>query len=158
MVFQGFGQLVVFGLPDLAASAVCREVMRFVENHQIPTRRIQQALDARRALQGVDAGDQSVVLGESVGLAVSDVALGAEHLEVEVEHFVQLAMPVVHQTRWHHHQRAGQFAPAGQLPKNECRLYGLTQSDLVGDEVAPGRCGGNAVCQNDLMGEQVDLG
>ncbi|MCY1557956.1 hypothetical protein D9M68_948510 [compost metagenome] len=53
--------------------------MRFIKHHQIPTRRVQEALDARWALQGVDAGDQSVVLGEGVGLAVGDVTLGAEH-------------------------------------------------------------------------------
>ena len=33
-----------------------------------------------------------------------------EDLEVEMEHFVQLAVPVVHQAGGHDHQRAVQFA------------------------------------------------
>ena len=71
--------------------------MGFVEHHQIPPRRVQQALDARRPLQRVDAGDQPVMLGEGVGLAVGHVAFGAEDLEIEVEDLVQFAVPVVHQ-------------------------------------------------------------
>ena len=42
------------------------EVMGFIEHHQIPMRRIQQALDTGRALLCVDAGDQPVVLGEGI--------------------------------------------------------------------------------------------
>ena len=62
-------------LPDLAAGAISGQVVGFVEHHQIPARGIQQTLDASRALQGVDACDQAVVLGEGIGLAVGDVAL-----------------------------------------------------------------------------------
>jgi hypothetical protein len=42
--------------------------MGFVEHHQIPARCIQKAFDACRALQGVYAGNQQVMLGEGVGL------------------------------------------------------------------------------------------
>lgn len=38
----------------------------FVEHYQIPTRRIEQAFDTRRALEGVDARNQPVVFGESI--------------------------------------------------------------------------------------------
>jgi len=50
-------------------------MVRFVEYHQIPAWRVQQAFDSCRALEGVDARDQPVVLSESIGLAVGDIAL-----------------------------------------------------------------------------------
>ena len=130
--------------------------MGFVEDDQVPARRVEQALDARRPLQRVDAGDQPVVLGEGVGLAVGDVALGTEDLEIEVEDLVQLPVPVVHQTRRNHHQRAIQFAPAGQLAQDQRRLDGLAEPDFVRDQKPTRRRGRDAVRQHDLMRKQVD--
>jgi len=158
MVLQRLGQLVVLGLSDLAAGAVGGQVVGFVEHHQIPTRRIQQTLDTRRALQGVDAGDQAVVLGEGIGLAVGDVALRAEHLEVEVEDLIEFAVPVVHEPGRHHHQRSLEFATTGQFPQDERSFDGLAQPDLVCDQIASRRRGGNAVGQHHLVREQVDFG
>ena len=43
VVLQGLGQLVVLGLLDLAAAAVGRQVMRLVEDDQIPRRGFEQA-------------------------------------------------------------------------------------------------------------------
>lgn len=137
VILQRFGQLVVFRLAHLAARAVGSQVMRFVKHHQIPAWRIQQALDTGRALQGVDAGNQPVVFGEGIGLAVGDIAFGAKHLEIEVEHLVQFAVPVVHQACGHHHQRPGQLAPAGQFTQNQRGLDGFAQAHLVGDQVTP---------------------
>lgn len=121
--------------------------MRFVEHYQIPSRRIQQPLDTRWALQRVDAGDQSVVFGKGIGLAVRDVALRAEHFEIKVEHFVQFAMPVIHEAGRHDHQGAVQFAPAGKLAQDQRGLNRFAQTYLIGDQIAPGRCRGDAVGQ-----------
>ena len=65
------------------------------------------------------------MLGKRIGLAVSDVALGAEYFELQVEHLVQFTMPVVHQTGRHDHQRPVQFATACQLTQDQRRLNRL---------------------------------
>ena len=88
MIAQRLYQLVVLRLAHLPAVTVGREMMRLVEHHQIPRWRVLQALDACRPFQRIDTGDQAVVLGESVALAVRHVAFGAEDLEVEVEDLV----------------------------------------------------------------------
>lgn len=72
------------------------QVMSLIENHQIPARGLLQAFDSCRSLQGVDTGDESIMFGESIGFAVSDVALGAKCLEIEVEHVIELSVPVVY--------------------------------------------------------------
>jgi hypothetical protein len=96
------------------------------------------------------------VLREGVGLAVGDVALAAEHLEVEAEDLVHLAVPVVHEAGWDDHQRAVQLAPARQLAEEQRRLDGLAEAHLVGDEVAARRGRRDAVGQHHLVREQVD--
>ena len=68
--FQRFGQLVVLGLAQLGAALPGAQMMGLVKYHQAPARRGPQALDAGRVFDGVDAGDQPVVPGKSVGLAV----------------------------------------------------------------------------------------
>ena len=70
--------------------------MRLVEHHEIPTRCGQESFYSGRPLQGVDTGDEPVVLGEGIGLAVGDVTLGPEHLKIEIEDIVQFTMPIVH--------------------------------------------------------------
>jgi hypothetical protein len=49
VVTQRLGELVVLGLADLAAVAIGGQMMRLVEHHQIPGRRLLQAFDARRS-------------------------------------------------------------------------------------------------------------
>ncbi len=44
MALQRLGELVVLGLANLAADSVGGQVMRFVEDDEIPARRIEQAL------------------------------------------------------------------------------------------------------------------
>ncbi len=158
MILQCLGQFVISRLPDLPAVAVCRQMMGFVEHHQVPARCVQQTLDSSRTLQGVDAGDQAVVFGERVGLAVRNVAFGTEHLEVKAENLVQLSVPVMHQSGGHHHQRALEFATAGKLAQDQGSLDGLAQPDFVGNEEAPRRRRGNPVSQHDLVRQQIDLG
>ena len=157
MPLQRLGELVVLRLRDLLAVAVGRQVVRLVEDHEIPRRRFEQPLDARRALERVDAGDEPVVLGEGVRLAVGDVALAAEHLEVEVEDLVQLAVPVVDEARGHDHQRAVQLAAACQFAQDQRRLDRLAEPDLVGDQEAARRRRRDAMRQHDLMRQQIDL-
>ena len=137
VILQGLRQLVVLGLPDLATRTVGGQVVSLVEYHQVPARCGQQPLYACRALECVNAGDEPIVLGEGVSLAVGDVALRAEHLEFEVEHFIQLAVPIVHQPCRHYHQRAHKFTPAGQLSEDERSFDGLAQPHLVGNQIAP---------------------
>ena len=155
--FQDLGQFVVLGLLDLAAAAVGGQVVRFVEDHEIPGRGLLQAFDPGSHFQRVDAGDEPVMLGERVGLAVGDVALAAENLEIEVEDLVQFSVPVVDQPGRHDHQGAIQFAPAGQFPQNQCRLDRLAQADFISDQEAAGRGGGDTMRQHHLMREQINL-
>ena len=69
MALQRLGELVVLGLRDLPAVAKGCEVMRLVEHDEVPPRRLEQALDAGRAFERVDACDEPIVLGEGVRLA-----------------------------------------------------------------------------------------
>ena len=48
--------------------------MGLVEDDQIPQRRFEQTLDAGRSFEGVNTGDQAVMLGERIALAVGHVA------------------------------------------------------------------------------------
>ena len=73
---------------------------------------------------------------ESVRLTVGHVAFAPENLKVQVKHLVQLAVPVVDQTGWHHHQRTLEFASADEFTQEECRLYGFAQADFISDEEA----------------------
>ena len=97
------------------------------------------------------------MLGEGVRLAVGDVAFAAEDLEVEVEDLVQFPVPVVDEAGRNDHQRALQLAPARQFAQDERGLDGLAEPDLVGDQEASRRRGGDAVRQHDLMRQQIDL-
>ena len=156
VALQRLGQLVVRGLAHRTAGALRRQVVRFVEHHQVPARRGKQAPHPGAPLQGIDAGDEPVVPGERVRLAVGDVALAAEHLELQVEDLVEFPVPVVDQPGRHHHQGAAQLAAAGQLAQHQRDLDRLAQAHFVGDQVAPRRGGGDPVGQDDLMREQVD--
>jgi hypothetical protein len=66
VALQRLGELVILGLPNLAADLIGGQVMGFVEDDEVPSRRFENALYSRRSLQRVDAGDQTVVLGEGV--------------------------------------------------------------------------------------------
>ena len=156
VVLQRLGQLVVRGLAHRPAGALRRQVVRFVEHHQVPARRGEQAAHPGAPLQGIDAGDEPVVPGERVRLAVGDVALAAEHLELQVEDLVEFPVPVVDQSGRHHHQGAAQLAAAGQLAQQQRDLDGLAQPYFVGDQEAPRRGGRDPVGQDDLVRKQVD--
>ena len=97
MAFERFTKLIVFGLSDFSARAMCCQMMGFIKNHQVPSRCIKEPLDTRRALQCVDAGNQPIMLCERVGLSVGNIALGAEHLEIKIENIIQFFMPIIHQ-------------------------------------------------------------
>ena len=77
--------------------------------------------------------------------------------KLRLKDLVQFAVPVVDQPGRHDHQGALQFAPAGQFAQDQRRLDGLAQADLIGDQEAAGRRGGDAVRQHDLMRQQIDL-
>ena len=59
-------QLVVLSLPNAATGFNGGEVMRFVKNDQVPFRRLKKPPHAVGPLQGVDAGNQAIMLCESV--------------------------------------------------------------------------------------------
>ena len=97
-----------------------------------------------------------MVLGERVGLPIGDVALASEDLEIEVEHLVKLAMPIVDQAGRHHHKGALQFTPAGELSKDQRGLDRLAEADFVSDQVPAGRRCCYAMRQDDLVRQKVD--
>ena len=70
VVLQCLGQLVVLRLAHLAPRSVSREVMRLIEDDEVPARRVKETAYAGAALQGVDAGDKPIVLGEGVRFPV----------------------------------------------------------------------------------------
>ena len=156
VVLERLGELVVLGLVQLPAGAEGRQVVRLVDDGQIPPGCFKQSPDSRTPLQGVDARDQAIMLGERVCLSVGDVPFRPEHLEFEVEDFVQLLMPVVDESCGNHHQRALQLSSACQFAQNERGLDGLPEAYLVGDEEPSRRCRRNAVGQHDLVRQQVD--
>src|SRR5262249_28278584 len=131
VLFKCLGKLVVLCLSNLAAVSVGGEMMRFIENHEIPTGRFQEALYPRRALQGIDARNQAVVLREGVGLAVGNVALGSEDFEFEIENLVEFAMPVVYQSGGNDHQRAREFSTTGQLSEQQSGFDGFSKANFV---------------------------
>jgi len=108
-----------------------------VEHDQIPSRSCQQLLDALGAFERVDAGDQPVVLGKRVALAVGDVAFAAEDLEIQVERLVQFPPPVLDQAGGHDQQRPRQFAPRRQLAKDHGDFDRLAQA--IGEFLSFGR-------------------
>src|ERR1017187_7199789 len=87
MTLESLHEFEVLRLADAIAGPRCRQVMRFVEHDQVPR---------RRALQRINAGYEPVVFREGVGLSVRDIPFAPENLEVEMENFVEFAMPVVH--------------------------------------------------------------
>ena len=128
----------------------------FVEDDQVPAGSLEQTLDAGPTLERVDAGDEPVVFGEGIRLAIRDVALTAENLEAELENVVDFPVPVVHEAGGHHHQRALQLATAREFAQEQRRLDGLAESDLVGHQKTPRRGGRDAMREDHLMRQQVD--
>ncbi|GMV42749.1 MAG: hypothetical protein AMXMBFR64_44650 [Myxococcales bacterium] len=96
------------------------------------------------------------MLRESIGLPVGDVPLASEVLEVEVEDLFELAVPVVDETRRHDHQRPPKLAPSRKVPQDQRRLDGLSEPDLIRDQRATRRPGGDTVGEHDLMRQQID--
>ena len=90
---------------------------------------------------------------ESVGLTVGHVAFAAEDLEVQMKHFVQLAVPVVDQTGRHHHQRTLEFASADEFPQDERRLNCFAKAHFVSDEETARGCRRHSMCEHHLMRE-----
>ena len=133
MVTNGFGEFEVFRLLDLTAVTVNAQVMRLVEDHQIPGRCGKEFFHPRRAFEGIDRDDQTVVFCKGVGLSVGDIPLASEYLKVEIKNIVQFPAPVFHESCGHNHDGPCQFAPRGQFPKNKCSLNGLAETHLVGD-------------------------
>ena len=140
------------------AAAIGRQVVGLVEDDQIPRRGFEQAFDSGRSFEGVDTGDQAIMLGERVALSIGHVAFRPEHLEIEMECVVQLAPPVLHESSRYDHERTGQFAARRQLSKNQCRLDGLAQAHAVGNKKPTGRGIGDSVGQDDLVGQEIDFG
>ena len=158
MVANGLGEFEIFGFLDPAAVPVHAQMVRLVEDHQVPGRRGEEFFDPGRALDRVDRDDQAIVLGKGVGLAVGDIPLAAEHLEIEMKHLVQFPAPVFHQAGGNDHDGPGQFASGRQLTQNERSLDGLAQPDLVGDQESLGTGIGHPVDEHHLVRQQVDLG
>ena len=146
---QRLGELVVLRFPDPVSAAECRQMVRLVKHDQVPWRRILQSLHALGPLQRVDAGDQPVVLGERVGLAVGHVAFAAEHLEVEIEDLIEFAVPVVHQAGRHHHESALQFSARRPVPAGSARFRSSSRGPLHPRSgtggATPSRCDGSAL-------------
>ena len=156
VILEQLGQPIILGFLDLPAALVGGEMVRLVKHAQIPPGSVLEPLHARLHLERVDAGDQAVVLGKGIGLAVGHVSLGTENLEVEVEDLVEFPVPVVHQPGRDHHQRTKHFPPAGEFPEDEGGLDRLAQADLIADQESAGRRRGDPVRQDNLMGQQVD--
>ena len=68
-------------LDELLKQHAGERLVGLVEDDEVPWRRIEQPAHPSPPLQGVDAGDETVVLGEGVGLAVRDVAFAPKNLE-----------------------------------------------------------------------------
>src|SRR5262249_28748775 len=98
------------------------------------------------------------MLCERIGLSVGDVSLAAKDLEIEVKCFIQLSMPIVHQACRYDHQGARQFVSGGEFTQNKRRLDGLAEPHAVSDEEPARRRIGDAMRQDDLMGQQIYFG
>ena len=109
MVPQSLRKFEVLRLRDFLARLIGRQVMGFVEHNQIPTGRCEELMESRWTLQCVNACDKTVVFRKGVRLPVGDIALASEYFEVQMKCFIQLALPVVYQACWNHHQCPGQF-------------------------------------------------
>lgn len=123
-------KLEILGLGNLSSCLIRSKMMRLVKDNQIPVGSLQYFLDARGALERVDAGNQPVMLSEGIGFSVSDISFAAEHFEVEMECLIQFSMPIVHQTGRNDHQGARQFISGGEFAQDKSRLNCLAKASL----------------------------
>ena len=82
MAFESLTKLVILGLPDLSAYAMCGQMLGFIKNHQIPSRCVQEPFDTCRTFQRIDAGNQPIMFSKGVRFSVSNITLGTEYFEV----------------------------------------------------------------------------
>ena len=153
VVAQGLGEAVVLCGPGLPAAARARQVVRLVEDHEVPRGGGEQALHPPRLLQGVDGADDPRVPLPGRGAVVAEVA--AEHVEGEAEAAGQLAAPVLQQPGRRDDQDPGRLAAGDQLADEHAGLDGLAQPDLVGHQQPPRRSAHQVVDQQDLVGQEV---
>ena len=129
VVAKGLGEAVVLRGRGLPAAARARQMVRLVEDHEVPRGCGQQALHAPLLLQGVDGADDPRVPLPGRGAVVAEVA--AEHVEGEAKATVQLAAPVLQQPCRRDDQDPGCLAAGDQLSDEHAGLDGLAQPDLV---------------------------
>src|SRR5262249_1338277 len=131
---QRFSQFEILSFCDLLAGLIGSKMMRLIEHNQIPARCFQYLLEACRSLESVDARDQTVVLGERIGLPICNVALAAEYFEIQMKSHIQLSLPVVHKAGGHNHQSPRQFTARCEFSEHERSLDSLSQSDAIGNQ------------------------
>ena len=153
VVAQRLGEAVVPGGRGLLAAAGTRQMVRFVEDHEVPRGGGQQALHPAVLLEGVDGADDARVPLPGRGTVVAEIA--AEHVEGQAKAAGQLVAPVLEQPGRRHDQDPGRFAARDQLADEHPRLDGLAQPDLVREEQPPRPPVDQIMDQQDLVGQEV---
>ena len=153
VVAQRLGETVVVGGRGLLAAAGTRQMVRLVEDHEVPRGRGQQALHPAALLEGVDGADDARVALPGRGAVVAEIA--AEHVEGQAKALGQLVAPVLEQPGGRHDQDPGRLSARDQLADEHARLDGLAQPDLVRDEQPPRRPVDQVMDQQDLVGQEV---
>ena len=66
MAFQELRKFVVLCLFSFATRFVCRQMMRFVEDHEIPGRGFFETLHSCPNFESIDTRNQTVMFGERI--------------------------------------------------------------------------------------------
>jgi hypothetical protein len=91
------------------------------------------------------------VFREGVRLSICHVTFATEHLEIEVENFVEFAVPIVDKAGRHNHERSCQLSPTSQLAQDQRSLNCFAKPYLVSNQEAARGRSRNAMGQRNLM-------
>ena len=134
---QRFRQLVALRLVDAAPHRLRRQLVRFVEHHQV----VGRGLGAAQPVEGGAAGQRVQRHdGQVAPLALERVAgagvLPRNDAELQAKQRAQFALPVPHQARRRHHQHAPDAASREHLAHRQAGHDGLAGAGVVRQQKA----------------------
>jgi hypothetical protein len=152
---QQFGQAVALG-----AIALVRDVVRLVDDDQIPPGVFQIVTILAVALEGIDRDDGPVVIVEGVvvGRDLATDALdagGVQAREVDGEAVPQLLLELAHHALGRHHQDAPGLAATHQLGGQDAGFERLAQTDGIGNEQPRAQLPQHLMCGLELKRQRV---
>ncbi len=152
-------QVIALGVLDLAAKEGGGELVRFVEDHQVPTglRRLQLLLHILVARQLVQPRDDQGRLGEPVSCARRLQLVVGEDLERQLEATPEFVLPLLSQTSRADHKATLQIPPRHQLLDKQAGHDGLAGAGVVRQQEAQGLARQHGLVHSgDLVRQRID--